>query len=63
MTRPARFKPNQAHMVVLVLGAVHALSFAPGPLPGWTLPYVQVFSLAALFHRLFRRDTHLQAAG
>lgn len=50
-------------MVVLVLGAVHALSFAPGPLPGWTLPYVQVFSLAALFHRLFRSDTHWQAAG
>lgn len=50
-------------MVVLVLGAVHALSFAPGPLPGWTLPYIQVFSLAALFHRLFRSDTHWQAAG
>lgn len=33
---------------LLVLGAVHALSFAPGPLPAWSLPFVQIFSLAVL---------------
>src|SRR5690625_1378027 len=46
-----------------VLGALHALSFAPGPLPAWTLPYVQVFTLAALFTHLFRTDRLRTAAG
>jgi len=33
-------------LLLLVAGAIHALSFAPDPLPDWTLPYVQVLSMA-----------------
>lgn len=34
--------------MLLVIGAVHSLSFAPYPLPSWALPYVQVACLAYL---------------
>ncbi|MBB5215176.1 apolipoprotein N-acyltransferase [Parapusillimonas granuli] len=37
-----------------LLGAAHALSFAPGPLPPWALPYVQIFSLAILAYHALR---------
>lgn len=36
------------HAMLLVVGAIHALSFAPHPLPAWALPYVQVACLAFL---------------
>lgn len=36
------------HAMLLAVGAVHALSFAPHPLPAWALPYVQVACLAFL---------------
>src|SRR5690625_66170 len=61
MTRLPRLAP--AHALMLVLGAAHALSFAPGPLPVWTLPYVQIFTLAALFVRLFRTPKLSTAVG
>lgn len=38
----------------LLLGAVHALSFAPGPLPGFLLPYVQIACLTGLALCLLR---------
>ena len=38
----------------LLLGVVHALCFAPGPLPALVLPYVQVASLAGLALCLLR---------
>lgn len=54
MTLPALF-------TLLALGAVQALSFAPGPLPHWVLPFVQIFSLAAMaWHAL--RATRLRQA-
>lgn len=34
--------------LLLVVGALHALAFAPYPLPAWALPYVQVACLAVL---------------
>jgi len=34
--------------IALAAGALHALSFAPGPLPGWLLPIWQLATLAAL---------------
>ncbi len=45
------------HGLLLSAGAIHALSFAPYPLPGWALPYIQIACLAYL-----ARHT-LQAAG
>ncbi|WP_322996338.1 apolipoprotein N-acyltransferase [Castellaniella sp.] len=35
-------------ITVLLAGALQALCFAPGPLPGWSLPFVQIASLAVL---------------
>ncbi|MGP1614847.1 MAG: apolipoprotein N-acyltransferase [Pollutimonas bauzanensis] len=46
----------------LLLGAIHALSFAPGPLPSWSLPFVQIFSLAFLAFYVFKAATLRQAA-
>lgn len=46
----------------LLLGAIHALSFAPGPLPAWSLPFVQIFSLAFLAFYVFQAATVRQAA-
>lgn len=45
-----------------LLGAAHALSFAPGPLPPWSLPFVQVFTLAVLAYFAFRTETPRRAA-
>src|SRR5690606_35413407 len=46
----------------LLLGAIHALSFAPGPLPAWSLPFIQIFSLAFLAFYVFQAATVRQAA-
>lgn len=35
-------------VLMLIVGALHALAFAPGPLPHWILPYVQIAGLAFL---------------
>ena len=35
-------------VLLLVVGALHSLAFAPYPLPAWALPYVQVAALAVL---------------
>ena len=36
-------------------GAVYALTFAPGPLPDWSLAWVQIVALATLAHWAFSR--------
>lgn len=36
------------HGLMLLVGALHALAFAPYPLPEWALPYVQIGCLAYL---------------
>ncbi len=46
----------------MLLGAIHAMSFAPGPLPSWLLPFVQIFSLAFLAFYVFRAATVRKAA-
>ncbi|MGB6104030.1 MAG: apolipoprotein N-acyltransferase [Pusillimonas sp.] len=53
---------DRRHAGLLALGAVHALSFAPGPLPHWILPFVQIFTLAVLAFFVFRAATVAQAA-
>ena len=47
---------------LLALGAIHALSFAPGPLPHWILPFTQIFALAALAYFVFKAHSTRQAA-
>lgn len=43
-------------------GAIHALAFAPGPLPAWSLPFVQILCLAFLADRGFQAPTVRKAA-
>nr|WP_322998557.1 apolipoprotein N-acyltransferase [Castellaniella sp.] len=40
--------PWRTRCWVLLAGAVQALCYAPGPLPAWSLPFVQIASLAVL---------------
>src|SRR5690606_22937330 len=49
-------------LLLLVAGAIHALSFSPDPLPGWTLPYVQVMSLAVPAYIVFGTKRSRRAA-
>ena len=48
--------------LLLLAGLLQALSFAPGPLPGWSLPFVQILSLAVLASATLRATTPRQAA-
>lgn len=50
-----------SYLIVLIAGAIQALSFAPGPLPGWTLPFVQVATLAILANYVFAANNSRQA--
>jgi apolipoprotein N-acyltransferase len=54
--------PATTLAALLALGAVHALSFAPGPLPHWSLPFVQLFALAVLAWHAMRAATAWRAA-
>lgn len=47
---------------LVLLGAVHALCFAPEPLPGLVLPYVQVAALACFAAYVFNAGSAKQAA-
>ena len=38
--------PGRRSAVLLAAGAAHALAFAPGPLPAWLLPLLQIAALA-----------------
>lgn len=42
------------HGLLLLAGAIHALAFAPYPIPAWALPYVQVACLAFLARHTLR---------
>jgi apolipoprotein N-acyltransferase len=53
---------NRQHAGLLVLGAIHALAFAPGPMPPWLLPFIQIFGLAFLAFRVFKANTAREAA-
>lgn len=47
---------------ILVAGGVQALCFAPGPLPAWSLPFVQIGSLAVLAACTWRAERVREAA-
>lgn len=49
-------------IAALAAGGLHALSFAPGPLPAWTLPFVQLAALAVLAHQVFNARSPWRAA-
>lgn len=53
------FKPY--HLALALTAALHALSFAPGPLPSWVLPFVQIFSLSVLVFYVLKANTVRQA--
>jgi len=57
-----RFIPGRAALSALVSGALYALSFAPGPLPGWLLPIWQIALLAVLIRLCDQADASGQAA-
>lgn len=46
---------------LILLGATHALSFAPGPLPSWALPFAEIFTLACLAYAVFQAN-HVRSA-
>ncbi|AZY51747.1 apolipoprotein N-acyltransferase [Bordetella avium] len=47
--------------LLALAGVLHALSFAPGPLPSWSLAWVQVFMLAVLAHAVLQAPTRRAA--
>ncbi len=49
-------------LAALAAGGVQALCFAPGPLPAWSLPFVQVAALAVLAHQVFGAPCARRAA-
>jgi len=48
LPRLRRLLRHHPALIALIAGGLHALSFAPGPLPGWLLPIWQLATLAAL---------------
>ncbi|WP_298018821.1 apolipoprotein N-acyltransferase [uncultured Castellaniella sp.] len=61
--RAAAGSPWRTRFWVLLAGAVQALCFAPGPLPAWSLPFVQIASLAILAAYAWGASGPRQAAG
>jgi len=49
--------------LAVMLGTLHATSFAPDPLPVWALAFVQLLSMAALAYLVWRCRYARQAAG
>lgn len=47
--------------VLAAAGALHALSFAPGPLPSWSLAWVQVLMLAVAAHAVLQAPSRRAA--
>jgi len=54
--------PPLPALLPIFLGAIHALSFAPDPLPAWLLPWVQIVSFSGLVLCLLRACTWRWAA-
>lgn len=55
-------KANLSLLIILIAGLAQGLSFAPGPLPGWTLPFVQIASLAFVANYTWLASNKRQAA-
>ncbi|OZI65172.1 apolipoprotein N-acyltransferase [Bordetella genomosp. 1] len=66
MTRPAWLRRPAAGTLrgaawLAAAGSLHALTFAPGPLPAWSLALLQILTLAVAAHATLRAPT-LRAA-
>lgn len=48
--------------LLLLAGLIHTLAFAPGPLPAWALPFVQLLTLSVLCIHVWRSAGPRQAA-
>lgn len=48
-------------VIIIVAGLLQGLSFAPDPLPAWTLPFIQIISLAVLANYIWSADNNRQA--
>ncbi|CAM5210410.1 Apolipoprotein N-acyltransferase OS=Castellaniella defragrans OX=75697 GN=lnt PE=3 SV=1 [Castellaniella defragrans] len=49
-------------LLILLMGALEAFSFAPGPLPAWLLPFVQIGALSVLAAHTWSASGPRQAA-
>lgn len=60
----ARHRPLAWRTSILLIcaGLLHALSFAPGPLPAWILPFTQIVALAVLARHVYQATSARQAA-
>lgn len=52
----------RAPLLLVCAGLLHALSFAPGPLPAWILPFSQILALAVLARYVYAAVSVRQAA-
>lgn len=53
--------PRWAALGLVAAGAVHAMTFAPGPLPAWSLAILQILTLACVAHATLRAPSLGQA--
>ena len=53
---------QKRHLVTLCLGALYALTFAPGPIQAFALPWLQFVLLAGLAHQVWQSDSLKQSA-
>ncbi|MBV2182189.1 MAG: apolipoprotein N-acyltransferase [Castellaniella sp.] len=63
LASPGRRRGVPIWLRVLLAGAIQALCFAPGPLPAWSLPFVQIASLSVLAAHTWGAPGPRQAAG
>lgn len=50
------------NLSLILAGLVHALCFAPGPLPSLALPFIELFSLSVLAYAVFTSNSVRRAA-
>ncbi|MCZ4329666.1 apolipoprotein N-acyltransferase [Castellaniella denitrificans] len=60
---PAARRAWRGPLTALLAGSLQALCFAPGPLPAWGLPFVQIATLAVLAALTFQAPGPRRAAG
>lgn len=53
---------QKRHLVTLLLGTLYALTFAPGPIQAFALPWVQFVLLAGLAHQVWQSSSLKQSA-
>ena len=56
------WKSWQTPIILLIAGALQALSFAPVPLPAWALSPLQLITMAVLVRSIWRADSAKQGA-